>query len=268
MPTPNPVPVLNAATPALSIKNLVKSFGPKRAVDTISIELQPGAFYGLLGANGAGKTTTMRMVAGLLAQDLGTISVYGQDTLDNPRAVKSMVAWLPDEPLLYDKLTPLEYLEFVCGLWAVDRTIGETRAEELLRWLDLWDVRDQRCEGFSRGMRQKTALAGALIHDPKLLLLDEPFSGLDAAVARQVKDLLVQKTREGATIVLTTHVMEIAQRLAETIAIISEGRILAEGDLEHLREYADMPGSNLEDLFISIVDRQAALAQKSAMAAS
>jgi ABC-2 type transport system ATP-binding protein len=252
-----------APVAALSIQNLVKNFGAKRAVDTISIELQPGAFYGLLGANGAGKTTTMRMVAGLLAQDLGTISVYGKDTLEDPRGVKSMVAWLPDEPLLYDKLTPLEYLEFICGLWSVERPLGEARAEELLRWLDLWEVRDQRCEGFSRGMRQKTALAGALIHDPKLLLLDEPFSGLDAAVARQVKDLLVQKTKEGCTIVLTTHVMEIAQRLAETIAIISNGKILAEGDIEHLRAFADMPGSNLEDLFITLVDRQAA-AEKAA----
>lgn len=251
----NPQPIA-----ALSIRNLVKCFGPKRAVDDVSIELQPGAFYGLLGANGAGKTTTMRMVAGLLAQDAGSIHVYGRDTLSDPRGVKSMVAWLPDEPLLYDKLTPVEYLEFVSGLWAVERHIAEPRAEELLRWLDLWDVRDQRCEGFSRGMRQKTALAGALIHDPKLLLLDEPFSGLDAAVARQVKDLLVQKTKEGATIVLTTHVMEIAQRLAQTIAIISNGKILAEGDLEHLRHYADMPGSNLEDLFIALVDRQAASA--------
>lgn len=246
---------------ALSVTNLVKNFGPKRAVDHISIELAPGAFYGLLGANGAGKTTTMRMIAGLLAQDLGTISVFGKDTLEDPRGVKSMVAWLPDEPLLYDKLTALEYLEFVCGLWSVDRLLGEQRAEDLLRWLDLWDVRDQRCEGFSRGMRQKTALAGALIHDPKLLLLDEPFSGLDAAVARQVKDLLVQKTKEGATIILTTHVMEIAQRLAQTIAIISDGRILAEGDIEHLRAFADMPGSSLEDVFITLVDRQAAAAK-------
>lgn len=258
--------VISPTPPALSIKNLIKNFGPKRAVDDISIELQPGAFYGLLGANGAGKTTTMRMVAGLLAQDLGTISVYGKDTLEDTRDVKSMVAWLPDEPLLYDKLTPLEYLEFVCGLWAVDRGLGEVRAEELLRWLDLWDVRDQRCEGFSRGMRQKTALAGALIHDPKLLLLDEPFSGLDAAVARQVKDLLVQKTKEGATIVLTTHVMEIAQRLAETIAIISDGKILAEGDIEHLRAFADMPSASLEDVFIALVDREAALAKSKTQA--
>jgi ABC-2 type transport system ATP-binding protein len=242
---------------ALSIRNLVKVFGSKRAVDDISIDLAPGAFFGLLGANGAGKTTTMRMVAGLLAQDSGTITVYGTDTLSDPRAIKSQIAWLPDEPLLYDKLTPIEYLEFVSGLWAVERSLAEPRAEELLRWLDLWQVRDQRCEGFSRGMRQKTALAGALIHEPKLLLLDEPFSGLDPAVARQVKDLLVQKTKEGATIVLTTHVMEIAQRLTETIAIISNGKILAHGDMEYLRAYADMPGSSLEDLFIELVDRQA-----------
>jgi ABC-2 type transport system ATP-binding protein len=142
----------------------------------------------------------------------------------------------------------------------VPRPDGEARAEELLRWLDLWEVRHHRCEGFSRGMRQKTALAGALIHEPKLLLLDEPFSGLDAAVARQVKDLLVQKTKEGATIVLTTHVMDIAQRLAETIAIINAGRVLAQGDLEHLRAFADMPAANLEDIFITLVDRQAQMA--------
>lgn len=257
--TQNVSPHILAPTPALSIKNLLKVFGTKRAVDDVSIELQPGAFYGLLGANGAGKTTTMRMVAGLLAPDLGSIHVYGRDTALDPRAVKAIVAWLPDEPLLYDKLTPLEYLEFVSGLWAISRDLAEPRAEELLRWLDLWDVRDQRCEGFSRGMRQKTALAGALIHDPKLLLLDEPFSGLDAAVARQVKDLLVQKTKEGATIVLTTHVMEIAQRLADTIGIISDGKILAEGNLEHLRAYADMPNASLEDVFITLVDRQASI---------
>ena len=242
------------AVPALQIQDLTKRFGNKTAVNGFNLTLQPGAFYALLGANGAGKTTTMRMIAGLLQADSGQISVYGHDVARDPRTTKSMTAWLPDEPLLYDKLTPLEYLEFVAGLWHVERTIAESRAEELLRWLDLWDERDKRCETFSRGMKQKTALAGALLHDPKLLLLDEPFSGLDAAVARQVKDLLVEKTRHGATIVLTTHVMEIAERLAQRIGIFHRGNLLSEGTMADLRAHSGQSTGSLEDIFIDLVE--------------
>src|SRR5690606_29434001 len=125
-------------------------------------------------------------------------------------ATKQLIAWVPDEPLLYDKLTALEYLEFVAALWSVPTDIAEKRAEELLRWLDLWDKRGHRCETFSRGMKQKTVLAGALIHDPKLLILDEPLTGLDAGAARQVKDLLQDRVRAGGTVILTTHIMEVA----------------------------------------------------------
>jgi ABC-2 type transport system ATP-binding protein len=248
------------SSPALHVSGLTKSFGGAPAVDGLNLTLMPGAFYALLGANGAGKTTTMRMISGLLQADQGLVSVFGHDIATNPLKAKTLIAWMPDEPLLYDKLTPLEYLEFVCGLWGVDPQSAESRAEELLRWLDLWDVRDRRCETFSRGMKQKTALVGALIHDPKLLLLDEPFSGLDAAVARQVKDLLIQKTREGAAIVLTTHVMEIAERLAETIGIIHKGRLIIEGTLEDLREQAGRAGASLEDLFIDLVQAQQPMA--------
>jgi ABC-2 type transport system ATP-binding protein len=240
--------------PALEVSGLTKSFGTKTAVDALSITLQPGAFYGLLGANGAGKTTTMRMVAGLLRQDAGSIRVYGHDTRENALDAKALMAWMPDEPLIYDKLNPVEYLEFVAGLWNVDSATAASRAEDLLKWLDLWDVRTARCETFSRGMRQKTALAGALLHEPKLLLLDEPFSGLDAAVARQVKDLLVEKTRAGATVVLTTHVLEIAERLAERIGILHGGRLMAQGTLDELRDSTGRPGATLEDIFIALVD--------------
>jgi ABC-2 type transport system ATP-binding protein len=239
--------------PSLALSGLTKIFGTKRAVDGLSLSLQPGSFYALLGANGAGKTTTMRMIAGLLRQDAGSIHVYGHDTRADPMQAKAITAWMPDEPLIYDKLTPLEYLEFVAGLWSVDHATAAARAEDLLKWLDLWDVRGALCETFSRGMRQKTALAGALLHEPRLLLLDEPFSGLDAAVARQVKDLLVEKTRAGATVVLTTHVLEIAERLAETIAILHKGQLKAEGTLEDLRQLTDRPGATLEDMFIGLV---------------
>jgi ABC-type Na+ transport system ATPase subunit NatA len=169
------------AQDALHVRGLAKSFD-KPAVRRVDLSIPPGEFYGLLGPNGAGKTTTLKMIVGLLAPDAGTIDVYGIDARANPLAAKQLIAWLPDEPMLYDKLTPLEYLEFVAGLWRIDARTAEHRAQELLECLDLWEHRDVRCEGFSRGMRQKAALAAALIHDPKLLVLDEPLTGLDAAI--------------------------------------------------------------------------------------
>lgn len=239
---------------ALIIKNLSKSFNDKVAVNNISLELQRGEFYGLLGANGAGKTTTMRMIAGLLEADSGEIEILGINIKENPVEAKKIMAWLPDEPLLYDKLSPIEYLEYVCGLWNVDSNKGAKLAEDLLKRFDLWEVRGKRCEGFSRGMKQKTAIAGALIHEPKLLLMDEPFSGLDVAVARDLKDLLVEKTKEGATIILTTHIMEVAQKLAGRMGIVNSGKLLAEGTLDELRIKFNMQNQSLEDIFLYLVD--------------
>ncbi|MDE1938916.1 MAG: ABC transporter ATP-binding protein [Alphaproteobacteria bacterium] len=240
---------------ALELRGLRKSYA-RPAVDDLNLTIHAGEFYALLGPNGAGKTTTLRMVAGLLRPDAGTIHVFGVDVLADPIAAKRLIAWLPDEPMLYDKLTPLEYLEFVAGLWAVDRKTATTRAVELLRWLDLWDNRNQRCEGFSRGMKQKVALAGALIHEPKLLILDEPLTGLDAATSRQVKDLLIARVRNGATVILTTHILEVAERLAERIGIINKGKLLAEGTLDDLRNRSGMAGSSLEDVFLELTAKE------------
>ena len=197
-------------TDALSIRGLSKTFGGKVAVDDLTLTVRAGELFALLGPNGAGKTTTLRMVAGLLKPNNGSISVFGRDVLADPAEAKRLIAWAPDEPMLYDRLTPLEYLEFVAGLWGVASGPALAKAEELLKWLGLWDNRAERCEGFSRGMKQKTALAGALIHDPQLLILDEPLTGLDAAVARQVKDLLQARAKGGATVILTTHILEVA----------------------------------------------------------
>src|SRR5262249_5818071 len=158
-------------------------------VKGIDLTIGIGEFYGLLGPNGAGKTTTLRMIAGLLRPDAGTIEIFGVDALSDPLAAKRMVAWLPDEPMLYDKLTPLEYLEFVAGLWGMEAAAAERSARELWERLDLWAKHDERREGSSRGIKQKPPPAGPPIHDPKLLTLDEPLTGLDAAIARQVKDL-------------------------------------------------------------------------------
>ncbi|HEY5348069.1 MAG TPA: ABC transporter ATP-binding protein [Rhizomicrobium sp.] len=236
---------------ALTIKGLRKRFDNKPAVDDLSLGVRAGELYALLGPNGAGKTTTLRMVAGLLRPDAGSISIFGIDALADPIPAKRIVAWLPDEPMLYDKLTPMEYLEFIAGLWAVDAATARNRAEELLRFLGLWEQRDQRCEGFSRGMKQKAALAGALIHEPRLLILDEPLTGLDAGVARQVKDLLQARVAAGATIILTTHILEVAERMAQRIGIIQSGKLLAEGTLEELRARSS-GGTTLEDVFLEL----------------
>lgn len=238
--------------PALDIKGLRKAFGDKTAVDDLDLTVRAGELYALLGPNGAGKTTTLRMVTGLLKPDAGSIRVFGIDALADPIGAKRVIAWLPDEPMLYDKLTPLEYLEFIAGLWGVEPRIAAERAEALLKMLELWEQRDQRCEGFSRGMKQKAALAGALVHDPRLLILDEPLTGLDAAIARQVKSLLQRKAKEGATVILTTHILEVAERMADRIGVIQHGRLISEGTLAELRGAHGDSGSTLEELFLQL----------------
>src|SRR5687767_336194 len=157
---------------ALSVRGLRKNFD-RPAVDGLDLTIKAGEFYTLLGPNGAGKTTTLRLVAGLLRPDAGSISVLGVDALAEPVAAKRLMAWVSDEPMIYDKLSPFEYLEFVAGLWGVEAATAQARADELIGWLGLAAHAHQRCEGFSKGMRQKVALAGALVHDPQLIILDE-----------------------------------------------------------------------------------------------
>lgn len=246
------------AAPPLVLRGLTKAYVDVPVVKDLDLTIRPGELYALLGPNGAGKTTTMRMVAGLLEPTAGAIEVFGIDALADPQRAKQEIAWLPDEPLLYDKLTVLEYLEFVAALWGVPPEIATDRAEDLLKGLELWDNRGDRCETFSRGMKQKAVLAGALIHDPKLMLLDEPLTGLDASIARHVKDMLQARARAGYSVILTTHILEVAERLADRIGIIAHGRLLAEGTLDELRARAgDDGGSTLEDVFLQLVSEPA-----------
>ena len=235
--------------PALALTGLSKNFG-RPAVDGLDLTVARGEFYALLGPNGAGKTTTLRMVAGLLAPDAGRIEVLGIDLAVDPAAAKRRIAYLPDDPMLYGKLKPTEYLEFVAGLWGIDGKAAEPRARELLAWLDLDKHAHELTEGFSRGMKQKLALAGALIHAPELLILDEPLTGLDAGAARQVKDLLLAHVGGGGTVILTTHILEVAERLAQRIGIIQHGRLIAQGTLDELR--VATPGATLEEMFLRL----------------
>ncbi len=250
---------MNRSAIALELRGLVKHFD-RPAVDGLDLSVRAGQFYALLGPNGAGKTTTLRIVAGLLRPDAGAVSVLGIDALAEPIEAKRLIAWVSDEPMIYDKLTPFEYLEFVAGLWSMDPAVAEARARELIEWLGLAPYAHERCQSFSKGMRQKVALAGALVHEPRLLILDEPLTGLDAGAARQVKDVLTERVRGGATVIMTTHILEVAERMAERIGIIDKGRLIAEGTLDELRRQAGRAGSTLEDVFLDLVAKQSSVA--------
>jgi ABC-2 type transport system ATP-binding protein len=261
-----------AGAPALQVRGLCKSF-QRPAVDHLDLSVRQGEFYALLGPNGAGKTTTLRIVSGLMRPDSGSVSICGIDALADPIAAKRITAWVSDEPMIYDKLSPMEYLAFVAGLWDVAPALAEKNANELVDWLELRPVAHERCDGFSKGMRQKVALAGALVHDPRLIILDEPLTGLDARAARLVKDSLLARVRAGCTVIMTTHILEVAERMAERIGVISRGRLIAEGSLDELRHRtgaaaSGKPGdSSLEDVFLALVAEQDSAQQGAAEAA-
>jgi ABC-2 type transport system ATP-binding protein len=241
---------------ALEVRGLTKRFD-RPAVDALDLTVRAGEFYALVGPNGAGKTTTLRMVAGLLRPDAGSVGIFGIDALREPVAAKQVMAWVSDEPMIYDKLTPLEYLEFVAGLWGIEPRISQACAHELLGSLGLAPNLSERCEGFSKGMRQKVALAGALVHDPRLIILDDPLTGLDAVSARHVKGLLGERVRAGCTVIMTTHILEVAERMADRIGVIASGKLVAEGTLTELRQQNGRTNTSLEDLFIALVDVKA-----------
>lgn len=239
--------------PALILSGLAKSFD-RPVVKGVDLIIEQGEFYALLGPNGAGKTTILRMVAGLLKPDAGSISILGIDARRDPVAAKRLMAWVSDEPMVYDRLTPLEYLAFVAGLWEVDPAHATTTAHELIDWLGLTPHANELCGSFSKGMLQKVALAGALVHDPRLIILDEPLTGLDAGSARQVKDVLLGKVRQGVTVIMTTHILEVAERMAERIGVIADGRLVAEGTLDQLRARIGRE-TTLEEIFLDLVGR-------------
>jgi len=253
-PPPLPLPIASPELhpPACEVRGLKKAFGAVQAVAGLDLRLPRGELYAFLGPNGAGKTTSIRMIAGLLRPDAGDILVHGVSLLRDAASAKRPLAYVPDDPVLYGKLRPLEYLEFVAALWDLREATAQPRAEELLQTLGLWEKRDEYIEGFSRGMKQKMALAGALIHAPTLMLLDEPLTGLDASAARLVKDLLNDFVRQGGTVVLTTHILDVAERMAARIGIVQAGRLVMEGTLDELRARAGQSGGSLEDVFLAV----------------
>jgi ABC-2 type transport system ATP-binding protein len=238
----------------IEIRALTKRYGDFTAVDALSLDAAAGAIFGFLGPNGAGKTTTIRIISGLSLPTSGSVHVNGVDVVADPVRAKSMMGYIPDRPYLYEKLTGRELLHFVADLYRREWSACEPRAVELLRWFGLGDWIDARIENLSHGMKQKLVIVSALVHDPAVLVIDEPMVGLDALAQRQVKQLFRRLAGEGKTIFLTTHTLSVAEAVCDRIAIINRGRIVASGTTAELKR-----DSALEDVFLELTyDQEAA----------
>lgn len=220
---------------AISTENLVRRFGELVAVDDVNLRVAAGQFFGFLGPNGAGKSTTIKMLTGLLAPSSGSIQILGLDLVADPVAVKQQIGVVPEGMALFGRLTGAEYLNFAGRMYGLDRETAAQRAAELLEFMDLARQPKTLVTDYSHGMQKKLALAAAVIHAPKVLFLDEPFEGVDAIAAGTLKNMLQQMIARGATIFLTSHVLEIVERLCSHVAIINRGRLVAQGSLDELR---------------------------------
>lgn len=231
---------------------LCKRYGTLTAVDGLNLEVGPGELFGFLGPNGAGKTTTIRMLTGLLRPTAGRVFIGGYDVQREPVRAKALLGYVPDEPVLYEKLTGREFLTFMADLYRVDRSRRNERIPELLELFGLTERGDDLIQSYSRGMRQKIAVAGALVHEPRVLILDEPTVGLDPRSARVLKDILRALTGRGVTVFMSTHVLEIAERMCTRVGIIDRGRLISCGTMVELRAQAREDSATLEDIFLKL----------------
>ena len=241
-----------STTSLIEADHLNKRFGDKVAVADVSFDVRAGEIFGFLGPNGAGKTTTIKMIVGLLKPTSGTARVAGFDVQSQPLLAKAASGYVPDEPNLYSKLSARELLRFVGDLYELPEEMVVRRTDELLRMFDLTEAADDMTDSYSHGMQQKTSLAAALLHDPKVLILDEPTVGLDPKSARLIKDILSQLAERGAAIMLSTHILEIAERMCDRIGIINHGQLVAVGTLDELRAGQGESNTSLEDIFLEL----------------
>lgn len=233
----------------IELRGVSKSFGDKLAVDKLDLAVRPGELFAFLGPNGAGKTTTIKMICGLLRPSEGSVLIGGMPATSE--GARRLLGYVPDQPYLYDKLTGREFLRFVVEMYGVDRATGAARIEEMIETFEMGDFIDELCESYSQGMKQRVVFASALVHEPRVLVVDEPLVGLDPRNARVVKNMFVAQARAGAAVLMSIHLLAIAEELADTIGIVDHGRMLAVGPLEELRRQARHDGS-LEDLFLKL----------------
>jgi ABC-2 type transport system ATP-binding protein len=236
----------------IETKSLTKKYGNLTAVSELNLQVNPGELFVFLGSNGAGKTTTIKMLTGLLQPTSGTATIAGFDVVNSPLEVKKVIGYLPDEPFLYTKLTGREYLQFIADIRGVQK-----KREKVDRFIDLFELSqsaDELIEGYSLGMKKKVAIGAALIHDPKVLFLDEPTGGLDPRSAKTMKDILMDIRQRGSTVFMTTHILEIAERMCDRIGIINSGKLIRVGTMDELRKEAQS-GSSLEDIFLELTGK-------------
>ena len=241
----------------IETKDLVKRFGSKTAVNHLNLRIETGEFFCFLGPNGAGKTTTIKLLTGLLKPTSGQAVIGGHDIQQDPVAAKQLLGYIPDTPFLYEKLTGREFMRFVAGLYQVPEDVASTRGEELLELFEIRHVGDQLIEDYSHGMRQKLSFASCFLHDPKIVVVDEPWVGLDPKNIRFVKNFLREKTRDGVTIFMSTHSLSVIEEAADRIAIIHHGNLLHTGSLSEIKALSRNPGS-LEDVFLELTNAEAA----------
>ena len=237
---------------AIKTIGLNKNFGDLTAVNNIDLTVNKGEIFGFLGPNGAGKTTTIKLLTGLLKPTSGTVKILGNDIQKDPLKVKEIIGYVPDEPRIYEKLTGTEFLRFMGNIFSIEKEIIEKKIIELLKIFDLLDRGDELIQGYSHGMKQKIAIAGALIHSPKVLFFDEPTVGLDPKSARIIKDILKFRAKSGDCIFMSTHILEIAERMCDRIGIIQNGKLVVIGNMEKLRKLSKDGEGNLEEIFLEL----------------
>ncbi len=244
----------------IQIEKITKKFGDFAALHDLSLEVRAGELFAFLGPNGAGKTTTIKLIAGLLSPTTGTVRVCGHLMGYDGREAKAQLAYVPDQPFLYEKLTGREFMDFVARMYKLPPEIRKQRSKALFDRLEMHDFLDQLTESYSHGMKQRTVLAAALLHQPRVLVIDEPMVGLDPKTVRTVKELMRQMVLEGGTIFMSTHTLEVAEAVADRIGIIHHGRLVAVGQLAELRQQASQLGS-LEDIFLRLTTEEEKLSE-------
>ena len=242
----------------IELTGLTKRYGSFTAVDALDLRVPKGELFGFLGPNGAGKTTTLRMIAGILRPSSGDVKIGGIDITVDPIAAKTMLGFIPDRPFIYEKLTGIEFLRFVGGLYSLNGKVIEHRSRELLALFDLENWRDELVESYSHGMRQKLIISSAFVHKPDVIVVDEPMVGLDPKAARILKDLFREYTRRGHTIMMSTHTLEVAETMCDRIGIIQGGKIRALGTMDDLRAASEDGKAGLEDIFLRLTGENAA----------
>ncbi|MDI6741603.1 MAG: ABC transporter ATP-binding protein [Smithella sp.] len=237
----------------IQLSDLTKDYGTTLAVNKLSLKVAAGEIYGFIGPNGAGKTTTIRMMGGILAPTSGKIIIGGMDMSKHPVEGKKIIGFVPDRPFLYEKLTGMEFLRFCSDLYDVDRDLFPEKAINLLQQFALWDWADELIEAYSHGMKQRLIIAAALLHEPKVLIIDEPMVGLDPEAVHMVKDILKELAARETTVFVSTHTLSIAEDLCHRIGMIHKGALLAEGNIDELKNIAKLGEARLEEVFLTII---------------